>query len=510
MIVALVSCTQEPELKTKDSSKVQASAADFQCDEAFTRTTITQSGSSAPTFAWKAGDVIGVIPMDGKTVQSNYEISKIDTDPRTATFDGGVWALKEGKGYAAYYPYQKEALVSNEKLEFSFLGQTQTANNSLEHISAYDYMYAPAVTASSSTTAFNFSHLVSLVRVQVTVPQADEYTSLVLESSAAWFAGKAELSLADGTMTSTQSLKSCTIALDNISVSAGGVLSVWFATLPTSALDGGSLAVKLYGKNTNSTIDITGLKTFEAGKAYSFSCSASSPSAGGMEYVDLGLSVKWATCNLGANAPEEYGDYYTWGDIETYYEEGYAQEHPQKHWKSGKSGGYSENNYKFYKTERGDDGDGFDFNYTGYTKYVPKSYAGQHGFKGFYDDKKVLDPEDDVAHVKLGGKWRMPTSSEINELINNCTWTWASYKGVNGYKVTSKKEGYTDKWIFLPAAGYRSVTNLYNVGSYGYYWSSSLYSNNPSSAYYLSFYSSNVSRDYRGRYYGRSVRPVSE
>lgn len=322
IMAAMVSCSMEQEPATVETNKVSATADDFKYAEAFTRTTITQSGSSAPTFAWKAGDVIGVIPMDNETVQSNYKISKIDSDPKTATFDGGVWALKEGKGYAAYYPYSEVVARKNSKLEFSFLGQTQTANNSLEHISAYDYMYAPAVTASSSTTAFNFSHLVSLVRVQVTVPQADEYTSLVLESSAAWFAGKAELSLAEGTMTSTQSLKSCTIALDNISVSAGGVLTVWFATLPTSALDGVSLTAKLYGKNTNSTIDITGLKTFEAGKAYSFSCSAGSPSAGGMEYVDLGLSVKWATCNLGASNPEEYGDYYAWGDIETYYEDG--------------------------------------------------------------------------------------------------------------------------------------------------------------------------------------------
>ena len=524
MIAALASCTQEPELTTKDSSKVQASAADFQCDEAFTRTTITQSGSAAPTFAWKAGDVIGVIPMDGKTVQSNYEISKIDSDPKTATFDGGVWALKDGKGYAAYYPYQKEALVSKEKLEFSFQGQTQTANNSLEHFSAYDYMYAPAVTASSSTTAFNFSHLVSLVRVQVTVPQADEYTSLVLESSAAWFAGKAELSLADGMMTSTQSLKSCTIALDKISVSAGGVLTVWFATLPTSALDGGSLTAKLYGKNTLSTIDITGLKTFEAGKAYSFSCSASSPSAGGMEYVDLGLSVKWAKCNLGASNPEEYGDYYAWGDIETYYEDGYAQESSQKHWKSGKSRGYTEANYRFYQIDTVTawvdevvDADGFVITpggekttiYKGYTKYIPKLKAGGYGLRGFFDTLTQLELSDDVARIKLGGKWRMPTDTEFTELRNNCTWQWGTYKGVNGYKVTSKKEGYTDKWIFLPAAGYRSGTDLSSVGSSGRYWSSSLYTSLPYSAYGLDFGSSDVLKG-NYRYYGVSVRPVSE
>ncbi len=524
MIAALASCTQEPELTTKDSSKVQASAADFQCDDAFTRTTITQSGSAAPTFAWKAGDVIGVIPMDGKTVQSNYEISKIDTDPRTATFDGGVWALKEGKGYAAYYPMKPEFVMSGGKLEFSFLGQTQTANNSLEHISAYDYMYAPAVTASSGTTAFNFKHLVSLVRVQITVPKTDEYTTLTLESSASWFAGKAELSLADGTMTSTQSLKNCTITLDDIAVNSGEVLTVWFATLPTSALDGGSLTAKLYGKDSFSTIELTGLKTFEAGKAYSFNCTAGS-SASDVEYVDLGLSVKWAKCNLGANAPEEYGDYYTWGDIETYYEEGYAQEKTQKHWKSGKSKGYTESNYRFYQIDTVTvwvdevvDADGFAITpggekttiYKGYTKYMPESKASSNGFKGYFDALTQLEPSDDVAHIKLGGKWRMPTDSEFAELQNNCTWTWGAYKGVNGYKVTSNKAGYTDKWIFLPAAGFRRGTSLNTVGSYGVYWSSSLAADNPSDAYYLYFNSSNVNRGISIRYDGPSVRPVSE
>ena len=105
----------------------------------------------------------------------------------------------------------------------------------------------------------------------------------------------------------------------------------------------------------------------------------------------------------------------------------------------------------------------------------------------------------------------MPTSKEIDELINNCMWQCVSYKGVKGYKVTSKKEGYTDKWIFLPAAGYRNGTSLSSVGSNGYYWSSSLNPGYPPNAYSLKFYLGNVSKDINGyRYSGRSVRPVSE
>lgn len=208
------------------------------------------------------------------------------------------------------------------------------------------------------------------------------------------------------------------------------------------------------------------------------------------EYVDLGLSVKWATCNLGASSPEEYGDYYAWGETET-------------------KTNYSEDNYKFYKSETVSEG-GIDIEYKG-TKYIPQSKADSYGFNGFYDDKTVLDPDDDVAHVKLGGKWRMPTKAEYDELINNCQCDWVTYKGVNGRKLTSKKSGYTDKWIFLPAAGFRDDDGLNDAGSFGYYWSSSLHTFYSYLAWYLDFTSLNVGRSSSNyRCDGLSVRPVSE
>lgn len=497
ILTALVSCSKEQEAITIDSECVLAQADDFKFDEPHTRITISQEDKSAPTFAWKAGDVIGVIPMDGKTVQSNYEVSSIGVDPKTATFDGGVWALKSGKSYAAYYPYKEIIARSSDKIEFSFTGQTQSANNSLAHIGDYDYMYASTVTASFGAASFNFKHLVSLVRVQITVPETDQYTNLTLESTSSWFASKASLNLADGTMTATQNTKSCSIALDDISVSSGEVLTVWFSMLPTAALNGGFVKVKLYGKDSYSEIDISNLKSFEAGKAYSFSCSAGSQEESGM--VDLGLSVKWATCNLGANHPEEYGDYYAWGETET-------------------KSDYSLKTYKFYKSEYEEgytDGDGFEhpgITYSGYTKYIPSSKADTYGFRGFYDNKSVLDLEDDAAHVNLGGKWRMPTESEISELIDNCQSDWVTYKGVKGRKFTSKKSGYTDKWIFLPATGCRGDADLNGVGSVGYYWSSSLRTNVSDNVWYLYFYSDEVYRSSgsRGRSNGLSVRPVSE
>lgn len=492
-VAVLAACTKEQATVQENeqlngSESVIATAKDFVMDGT-TKTVITQSGSEAPAFAWKEGDVIGIIPMNGKTVQSNYEIAEIGSDPKTAVFDGGVWALKEGKEYAAYYPFNEQIARSGDNLEFTFLGQTQSANNSLAHLGAYDYMYASSVVPAAGKAQFDFNHKISLVRLQLTVPKADTFTKAVLESEENWFATGASLKLSDGTMTATETVKSATINLNNISVAANGVLTVWFATLPTSALSGQTLSIKLFGSENTCTGEITGLTALTAGSAYSYAATLSSEGQK-VEYVDLGLSVKWATCNLGANSPEEYGDYYAWGETETKSE-------------------YSLDTYKFYKSETVSEG-GFDIEYKGYTKYVPRSYADHDGFKGFYDGKTMLDREDDVVRVKLGGKWRMPTRSEIDELISNCTWQSLTYKEVKGYKVTSNKTDYTDKWIFLPAAGSRSSGDPTNVGSRGYYWSSGILLGFSSPYTLYCFIPSAPDANTYARYVGRSVRPVLE
>jgi uncharacterized protein (TIGR02145 family) len=122
------------------------------------------------------------------------------------------------------------------------------------------------------------------------------------------------------------------------------------------------------------------------------------------------------------------------------------------------------------------------------------------------DNKMVLDPEDDAATVNWGGAWRMPTKAEQQELIDNCTWDWIKQNSVWGCKVT----GPNGNSIFLPAAGYMNEGTLYNLGSYGYYWSSSLYSYFPSYAYNVDFNSDDVNWYYLDRYYGQSVRPVCQ
>ena len=202
--------------------------------------------------------------------------------------------------------------------------------------------------------------------------------------------------------------------------------------------------------------------------------------------VDLGLSVKWASFNLGASKPEEFGDYYAWGETEPYY----SSLDPLT-WKEGKEDGYAWSSYKWcmgtYKT---------------LTKYCYYSY---YGFEGFTDSRTVLDPEDDAAHMNLGDKWRMPTDGEWTELLNNCSSVWTEENGVSGCRFTSKKNGDS---IFLPAA--KGNANL-NVGdSYGFYWSSSLSMENnyPISAQHVYFRSDGVYSSATFRYSGYSVRPV--
>jgi hypothetical protein len=144
------------------------------------------------------------------------------------------------------------------------------------------------------------------------------------------------------------------------------------------------------------------------------------------------------------------------------------------------------------------------------TKYVPESEASKYGDNGFFDNKSVLDPEDDAAHVALGGKFRMPTIEEWQELHKNCTWTWTQLNGVNGYLVTSKKEGFTDKSIFLPAAGCRDGSDFSSQGSYGDYWSVSLNASLPYQARLYYFYEGSRYRASSYRCRGYSIRPVSE
>ena len=172
----------------------------------------------------------------------------------------------------------------------------------------------------------------------------------------------------------------------------------------------------------------------------------------GHEYVDLGLSVKWASCNVGATTPEGYGDYFEWGEI------------------------------------------------------IPMEECA-------WDDCITLgdisgNPQYDAARAIWGGRWRIPTRTECEELLNNCTWTWSVQNGVNGYKIT----GPNGNSIFLPAAGSREDGRYYDQGEGGWYWSSTPYEYyREYSDYQISFNSEYYSVNDGGEHQdGHTIRPVCD
>ena len=197
------------------------------------------------------------------------------------------------------------------------------------------------------------------------------------------------------------------------------------------------------------------------------------------ESVNLGLpsGTLWADRNVGANTPEEYGNYYAWGETKA------------------KKGGQTID-WSTYK-------------WSGIYYYTMKKYCtnSKEGYKGFVDNKTELELADDAANVYWGNGWRTPTLAQFEELIKECTWTWKSYKGIMGYEVKGKNGNF----IFLPAAGCRCDSKVRpdGEGEGGDYWSRSLCIDGPSDAYYLDFYENkHYECNFGGRFAGRCIRPV--
>lgn len=175
----------------------------------------------------------------------------------------------------------------------------------------------------------------------------------------------------------------------------------------------------------------------------------------GHAYVDLGLSVKWATCNVGAASPEDYGDYYAWGETST-------------------KASYTEVNSKTY---------------------------GKSGYNRDIGGDTSLD----AARAHWGGTWRLPTEAEAQELVEKCTWEWVAQGEKSGCKVT----GPSGKSIFLPAAGHRDGSSLDDIGENGLCWTSSPHEEGTANAWGLFFIRQRSCMGWGYRYFGFSVRPVS-
>ena len=234
----------------------------------------------------------------------------------------------------------------------------------------------------------------------------------------------------------------------------------------------GSFTSQLTNLKENTTYYVRAYATNEKGTIYgeekSFTILSTTGTINGHYWVDLGLpsGLKWATCNVGANNPEDYGNYYAWGETEP-----------------APGNNYSESNCEAYGLS-----------------------ISELQSQGIIDGDHNLTPSHDAATANWGGTWRLPTKAEMEELKNNCTWEWTVQGGKNGYKVT----GPNGNNIFLPAAGYRDGSSLYYAGEYGYYWSSTPNDSDGSHAWGLYFDGGGQDVGDCYRYDGQSVRPVAE
>ena len=193
----------------------------------------------------------------------------------------------------------------------------------------------------------------------------------------------------------------------------------------------------------------------------------------GHEYVDLGLpsGTLWATCNVGASSPEDYGDYFAWGET-----------HPKDCY-----------DWSTYKYCNGDS--------DRLTKYCNNP---SYGNNNFTDNLTTLMSEDDAATVNWDKGCHIPTANQWKELTDHTSSIWTTQNGVNGRLFTAKN----GKSLFLPAAGCCYENEIGNANINGYYWSSSLYTDHPDNAWIVNFYSDRCDVNVQNRFYGPSVRPV--
>ncbi|MBO7112420.1 MAG: Ig-like domain-containing protein [Bacteroidaceae bacterium] len=462
----------KPEPKTVALTSISLSKTSLTLEEGATSTLTvryTPSDATDKSTTWKSTDTkVATVSSSGKVTavkagsatiiatSGSYESScKVTVESRiialsSISLDKTTLALEEGASSALYIEYSP----SNASDKSTTWESTNT------NVAIVDYNgTVTAVGAGDATIIATCGKLEKTCRVTVEA-KVIPLTSISLN--------KTSLSLEEGsssTLTVYYSPSNATDKSIKWKSSDPGIATVSNTGVVTAVKAGSADIVAYSADGIDAFCNITVTAKDRA-----------TGTVNGHEWIDLGLSVKWATCNIGASSPSAYGDYYAWGETST-------------------KSSYTWENYRFRTS--GDSYDNVRFN----------KYNTQSG-RGTVDNRTTLELSDDVARQKWGGSWRMPTYDEFRELINNCTWTWTTMNGVSGFKVTSKKSGYSSRSIFLPAAGYRGGTNLSRAGEIGFYWSSSLDTDNPYGAWGLHFYSGGHYTNGDNRYHGRSVRPV--
>jgi len=460
--VMLCACTNETEESSAENeyvNSVRVSVERFKDDLPTTRTNhiLTSTGLDVQ---WAEGDALGIYPIGGDQVK--FPLSSGNASAY-ATFDGGAWKMRSGVQYAAYYPFSKDNYtISQTAIPVNYTGQTQNGNNTTSHLGAYDFLACAASTPNANGEIdLQMKHLGAILRLQLTMPKADSYKKVVLESNGTYCfveKGRFDLTSATPAVYSTAVSDSYTINLTNVSTTKNNeTITIYAMAAPAQT---GNMTVTVYSTDDWSKYSANvDSKEFKAGGACTITANLT---LADHDYVDLGLpgGTLWATCNVGAEKPEELGYYYAWGETST-------------------KNSYSLSNYKWYN--------GSDVSFTK------------------YGNSEFLDLSDDAAYVNWGSNWRMPSYEELRDLINShyTKTVETTQNGVKGLKITSRSNGNS---IFLPAAGYMNGSTLAGAGTNVYYWSSDSY--NQGKVYYLQVVNGNATVGNCSRYMGQSIRPV--
>lgn len=436
-----------------------------------TKTSLDGSGS----FSWSEGDMLSFWPKASETFTGNSTgvMFKASEDGESVPFIGDGWGLIRGKTYHTSYPYTKDNTSTITYL--SYLGQKQRGNNNTDHLGKYDYLCAATVIPSEGDASFDFQRLGCLEKFNLEVPNdmsSAEFVKLKLTCSDAVFVHSCyyDPSGYRGNPEIIPSKKSKSIALDLENVTADNGCVQLYMMLSPAEWSEKEIMLTLYTSESyiaKGTIQPSSDQ--EAGKGYSFGATLTSDGTQALDedYVDMGVSVLWATKNIGAEYENEYGRYFAWGETKAY--------------------GERDETNPYYVFEK--------------TTYCNLYYK----YRGGYDGKS-LKSFDDVAYIEQGA--RTPSADEWNELLNNCTVEWTTdYEstGTAGSILTSKTN---QKKIFLPATGYRNEDKWLSREAAGWYWSSTLHSD----YFFPAYCAINNSGDlhWANPYLGIPIRPVRD
>lgn len=448
VVMALASCTKESHLQNDalDSNLTTITAyISGDNNDPSTKLSVDEDvDNNFYTLTWESDDQISILHAG-----ANATFTKADTGENDFT-----GTLPDGEGlYYAMYPLTTGTdVIDPEAVPFDISGGISSP-----------ILYA----ISTDGKTFPFHHAMAFLKLSIQ-GVTGRGTVTITTSYGVYTSGT--INLGNGRISSNSSSKR-TIVLNDVNL--GSEIFIAVPPMPSSK-KGLTVQVVQGGITYQGNLGGEAGKSIDAGKYYTASVTVNKvvPAAQG-----LGLSVEWATFNLGATNEHQYGEYYAWGETQP-------------------KDTYGWPNYKFCNGTK-----------ETLTKYV---YAAGTTV----GEKLKLDSSDDAAGVNWGEGWRIPTEDEWQELIDNCTWDHYTEGSFNGYKITSNKEGYQDNFIILPKAGYRYGST--QSGVYCSYWSSELTPYDPQTTYgnseYVRVLSSNsiISIINTNRANGHSIRPVRD